>query len=67
MGFENHSRPGLVEMASKIAIKFGVTFSVKRNVFDGDAQAVAQAAAALDRWAQSEGQKERHAARSDYR
>jgi hypothetical protein len=54
MAFENHSRKGLVEVASKIAIKHGVIFSIKQNVFVGDAEKVAQATAALDKWAQAE-------------
>ncbi len=54
MGFENHSRPGLVEMASRLALKFGVTYSIKRNVFDGDADKVKKATAALEKWEQAE-------------
>lgn len=54
MGFENHSRIGLVEMASRIALRFKVTYSVKHQVFEGDADRVAKATAALDRWKDSE-------------
>lgn len=64
MGFENHGRPGLVETASKIALKFGVTYSIKRNVFDGVPEKVAKASAALGKWEQAEWLKETHAARS---
>lgn len=54
MGFENRSRPGFVEVASKIALKHGVTYSIKRKVFDGDAREAVKAAAALERWTTAE-------------
>ena len=54
MGFENLSRPGIVEVASKIALKHGVTYNVKQNAFSGAPEKVAKATAALEKWAQAE-------------
>jgi hypothetical protein len=54
MAFENHSRTGLVERASKIALKFGVTYSVKRKMFDGATANVTKATLALDEWMHNE-------------
>ncbi len=54
MGFENHSRPGLIEVASKIAIKYHVTFNIKQKEFIGDADRVAKAVTALDKWTNNE-------------
>ncbi len=54
MAFENHSRTGLVERASKIALKFHVTYSVKRKTFDGSTDNVTKATAALERWMDDE-------------
>jgi hypothetical protein len=61
VGFEKHGRPGLIEVASKIALKFGVIYSMKRNVFDGEAERVAKASKALGRWEQEEWLRNRNA------
>ena len=65
MGFENHSRPGLAEVASKIALKFNVIYSIKRNVFDGSDDGKAKATAALTKWEQAEWLREHIARRTE--
>lgn len=54
MGFENHGRKGLVEVASKIALKYGVVYNAQWREFRGDPDGVQKAVVALERWAQAE-------------
>jgi hypothetical protein len=59
MGFENHNRTGLLERASKIAVKFHVVYNATFYEFRGDTDNVRKATAALEKWA--------HAERASYR
>jgi hypothetical protein len=54
MAFENHSRLGIAEVASRIAVKYNVTYNIKLNVFKGSDKNVAKATAALEKWALAE-------------
>ena len=54
MAFENHSRTGLLERASKIAIKFNVVYNATFHEFRGDDVNVQKATAALEKWMQAE-------------
>jgi hypothetical protein len=54
MAFENHSRPGIAEVASRIAMKYDVIYNIKLNVFKGSNENVTKATAALEKWATAE-------------
>ena len=54
MAFENHARKGIVEVASKLALKYDVIYNVKQNVFSGAPEKVTKATAALEKWAMAE-------------
>ena len=57
MGFENHSKIGLLERASRIALKFGVVYSAEWREFRGAPDRVTKATAALEKWMQAEASK----------
>lgn len=50
MAFENHARTGLVERASRIALKHGVVYNARTGEFRGDTEGVTRAKKALDHW-----------------
>lgn len=57
MGYEAPLEIGLVEKASKIALKHGVIYNAQQHVFKGGEQAVLKATEELKKW------KEQHARR----
>lgn len=60
MGYEcGGAEVGLVEKASKIALKNGVVYDSRAGIFNGDSAAVARAQAQLDSWKDKQSIKQR--------
>ena len=54
MAFENHHCTGLLERASRIAVKHDVVYSAPAHEFRGAPERVLKATAALEKWMHAE-------------
>jgi len=66
MGFEAPQEVGLIEKASKIALKHGVVFNSQQRIFKGEEYAVLKATNELKKWSDARDSRRYRETRSSY-